>query len=73
MGDAEEVVNDVTGLQLTYLEDGTWSTGLPTSWTNVTAVQVDLELEASDNRAGGVEGKMIERKLTHVIALRNRL
>ena len=73
MGDPEEVVNDVTGLQLTYLENGTWTTALPTSWNNVTAVQVDLELEAGDNRAGGVQGQMIKRKLTHVIALRNKL
>jgi hypothetical protein len=73
MGDPEEVVNDVTGLQLTYLEGTTWTTGLPTSWNNVTAVQVDLELEAADNRAGGVEGEMTKRKLTHVIALRNKL
>ncbi len=46
---------------------------LPTSWNNVTAVQVELELEAGDNRAGGVEGEMIKRKLSHVIALRNKL
>ena len=72
MGEAEEVVNDVTGLEMTYLEGGTWKTA-PTSWNNVTAVQVDLELEAGDNRAGGVEGEMIKRKLSHVIALRNKL
>lgn len=73
MGAAEEVVNDVLGLNLTYLEAGTWTTGLPTSWNNVTAVQVELELEAGDNREGGVEGEMINRKLTHVIAMRNKL
>jgi type IV pilus assembly protein PilW len=73
MGDPEEIVNDVTALQLTYLEGTTWKTGLPISWNNVTAVQVELEFEAGDNRAGGVEGEMIKRKLTHVIALRNKL
>jgi len=73
MGDPEEVVNDVTGLTLTYLEGTTWTTGLPTSWNNVTAVQVELELEAGDNREGGVQGEMIKRKLTHVIAMRNKL
>jgi len=72
MGDPEEVVNDVTGLELTYLENGTWK-DTPTSWNAVTAVQVDLELEAADNRAGGVQGEMIKRKLSHVIALRNKL
>jgi len=73
MGDAEEVVNDVIGLKLTYLEGGTWTTALPTSWPDVTAVQVELELEAADNREGGVDGEMIKRKLTHVIAMRNKL
>ena len=73
LGDAEEVVEDVLGMELTYLEGGTWTTALPTSWNNVTAVQVELDLEASENRAGGVEGEMIKRKLTHVIALRNKL
>jgi type IV pilus assembly protein PilW len=73
MGDAEEIVNDVTALNLIYLEGTTWTTALPSSWNNVSAVQVELELEASDNRAGGVQGEMIKRKLTHVIALRNKL
>jgi type IV pilus assembly protein PilW len=73
MGEPEEVVNDVTGLTLTYLEGATWTTGLPASWNNVTAVQIELELEAGDNREGGVEGEMINRKLTHVVAMRNKL
>ena len=73
MGDPEEVVNDVIGLNLTYLEGNTWTTALPTSWPAVTAVQVELELEAGDNREGGVDGAMIRRKLTHVIAMRNKL
>jgi type IV pilus assembly protein PilW len=70
---AEEVVENVTDFQLTYLESGTWTTALPTSWSNVTAVQVDMELEASDNRSGGVQGNMIRRRFQHVIALRNKL
>jgi type IV pilus assembly protein PilW len=72
MGDPEEVVEDVLGMELTYLEGSTWSSA-PSSWNNVKAVQVDLELEAADNRAGGVQGEMIKRRLTHVIALRNKL
>jgi hypothetical protein len=72
MGAAEEIVNDVIDMDLTYLEGTTW-TAAPTSWNNVTAVQVDLELEASDNRAGGVEGQMIRRKMSNIIALRNKL
>jgi type IV pilus assembly protein PilW len=73
LGDPEEVIDDVIALELTYLEGDTWTTALPASWNDVTAVQVALELEASDNRAGGVEGEMIKRRMTHVIALRNKL
>lgn len=73
MGDPEEVVTDVVDMQLTYLENDTWSTGLPSSWNNVTAVRIALELEARDSRAGGVEGENIRRRLTHMVALRNRL
>jgi type IV pilus assembly protein PilW len=73
LGEAEEVVEDVLDMELTYLEGGAWTTALPTSWNNVTAVQVALEFEAAENRAGGVEGEMIKRSLTHVIALRNKL
>jgi type IV pilus assembly protein PilW len=75
LGAPEEIVNDVTGLTLTYFlgSTETWTTALPTSWNDVTAVQVELELEAGDNRAGGVQGQMIKRKLTHIIALRNKL
>lgn len=72
MGDPEEVVDDVVSLNLTYLEDKTWK-DVPSSWNNVTAVQVELELEESDSRAGGVQGELIKRTLTHVIALRNKL
>ena len=72
MGDAEEVVDDVTDLQLTYLAGGTW-TDSPSSWANVTAVQIVLEMEESDSRAGGVQGELMKRRLTHVIALRNKL
>lgn len=73
MGEPEEVVAGVTDLQLTYLENGAWTTGLPSGWNNVTAVQVELGLEAIDSRTGGVEGELINRKLVHVIALRNKL
>lgn len=73
LGAPEEIVPDVTDLQLTYLENDEWTTGLPTSWANVTAVQVALALEASDSRAGGVQGDLITRNLVHVIALRNKL
>lgn len=72
LGDAEEIVDDVTDLQLSYLEAGTW-TDTPTSWNAVTAVQVVLGLEASESRPGGVEGQLINRKMTNVIALRNKL
>src|SRR5690606_11778949 len=73
MGDPEEIVPDVNDLQLTYLENNAWTTALPANWNSVTAVQIALELEAVDSRAGGVEGELITRNLTHVIALRNKL
>jgi type IV pilus assembly protein PilW len=73
LGDPEEVINDVTDLELTYQENGVWTAGLPGSWANVTAVRVALELQASDSRAGGVEGDLIRRRMTHTIALRNKL
>jgi type IV pilus assembly protein PilW len=73
MGDPEEIVPDVTDMQITYLEDGVWSSGLPGNWNNVTAVQVELEIEARNSRAGTVDGELLSRKLVHVIALRNKL
>lgn len=73
MGVPEEIVPDVTDMQLTYLENGAWTTGVAGGWNNVTAVQVALILQARDSRAGGVEGELISRRLEHVIALRNKL
>jgi type IV pilus assembly protein PilW len=73
MGTPEEIIPDVTDMQITYLEDDTWTTGLPANWSAVTAVQVELELEARDSRVGAVNGEPLSRKLVHVIALRNKL
>lgn len=73
LGAAEEIVPDVTDMQITYMEDGAWTAGLPANWNDVTAVQVELELEARDSRVGAVEGELLTRKLVHVIALRNKL
>jgi type IV pilus assembly protein PilW len=73
LGDPEEIVPDVTDMELTYLENDIWTAGVPGGWSNVTAVQVVLNLQARDSRAGGVEGELITRQLVHVIALRNKL
>ncbi len=74
MGAAEEVITGVTGLVLTYLVDGAWETSPPGGdWSRVTAVQIELGLEALDSRAGGVENQLITRRLMHVVALRNKL
>ena len=73
LGAAQEIVPDVTDMQITYMEDGAWTAGLPANWNDVTAVQVELELEARDSRVGAVEGELLTRKLVHVIALRNKL
>lgn len=73
MGAPEEIVPDVTDLQLTYLENGAWTAGVASGWNNVTAVQIALVMQARDSRAGGVEGELISRRLENVIALRNKL
>ena len=73
MGAPEEIVPDVTDMQLAYLENGAWVDGAASGWNNVTAVRVALVLQARDSRAGGVEGNLISRRLEHVIALRNKL
>jgi type IV pilus assembly protein PilW len=73
MGQPEEIVPDVTDMQITYMEDGAWSSGLPSNWNNVSAVQVELEIEARSSRTGTVDGELLSRKLVHVIALRNKL
>ena len=73
MGAPEEIVPDVTDMQLAYFENGSWVDGVASGWNNVTAVQVSLILQARDSRAGGVGGDLISRRLEHVIALRNKL
>lgn len=74
LGDPEEITPDVTDLQLTFLENGVWRDADDvTNWTVVTAVQVDLEMEAVDTRSSSVGGETIKRRLVHVIALRNKL
>lgn len=73
MGLPEEIVPDVTDMQLSYFENGEWTEGAASGWNNVTAVQIALQIQARDSRAGGVEGRLISRDLVHVIALRNKL
>lgn len=74
LGDPEELIADVTDLELEYMNDaGAWTAAPAAAWANVTAVRVSLDFEARDSRAGGVEGELITRTLTHVIALRNKL
>jgi type IV pilus assembly protein PilW len=74
LGDPEEIVADVTDMQLEYMNNaGAWTAAPVTAWANVTAVRISLAFEAADSRAGGVEGELITRTLTHVIALRNKL
>jgi type IV pilus assembly protein PilW len=73
MGAPEEIVPDVTDMQLSYLENGSWVDGNPAGMPNATAVRVTLILQARDSRAGGVDGNLISRRLENVIALRNKL
>lgn len=74
LGVEEEVVPGVTSLRFYYLEDDDWTDlgDLPADWSNVTAVRVDMELESGDGTVTG-PSSTIRRKLTHVIALRNKL
>lgn len=75
----EEIAEGVTDMQLTYLE--TDATGaLPTdyataasvtSWPRVNAVRVTLTLQSLQNV--GTDGAALQRQMTHVVTLRNRL
>jgi type IV pilus assembly protein PilW len=69
----EEVAEDVTDMQLTYLIEN--ATGYVTGtgvadWSRVTAVRVDIALESPGFVS--TNGQPIRRRLVHVATLRNR-
>lgn len=74
MGEPEEIIPDVTDLQFRYFTRGEAEPDdVPASWPEVTAVEVALVMEAADTRTSSVDGELIQRRLVHVIALRNKL
>ncbi|GHA76275.1 hypothetical protein GCM10007067_11870 [Lysobacter bugurensis] len=70
---SEEVATGVTDMQITYLLNGAASyvdaTAVGANWRNVIAARLELSL-AGEERVS--EGQVINRKLVHVVALRNR-
>lgn len=76
---AEEIAEGVTDLQMTYLQvDGAGV--LPTdyvdataitTWTNVSAMRVTLTLQSL--QSVGTNGVPLQRQMTYVVSLRNRL
>lgn len=68
-GVGESVVDGVTNLGLTYLEEGATSyTATPANWPNVIAVRMNLTLQGKDK----ADGNTIERSTSNVISLRSR-
>jgi type IV pilus assembly protein PilW len=76
---SEEIAEGVTDLQLTYLQLD--AAGAPaadyvdasavTAWEDVSAVRVTLTLQSLQNV--GTDGAPLQRQMTHVVTLRNRL
>lgn len=73
----EEVVADVTDMQITYRlanGDDFVAASLLTSidWPNVNAVRVELTVNSAEDRVSTDDGRL-ERRFNQVVALRNRL
>jgi type IV pilus assembly protein PilW len=75
-----EVVEGVEDMTVTYLEQGedvyTGPAGV-TDWSRVIATRVELVMEGTrgaltGREIEGTDGEVLERTLTHVVALRNR-
>lgn len=67
----DEIAEGVTGLSLAYLVDGEDAYVAPAAvsdWRQVVAVEVGLDLTSQDL----VDGSPVQRRLTHVVALRSR-
>lgn len=71
----QEMVRNVTNMQITYLVRGAASfvpaTGV-TDWSTVTAVQVQLLFQSTNQRAG-TDVQPLQRNYTTTITLRNRV
>ncbi len=67
----DEIAEGVTGMSLAYLVDGEDAYAAPgavADWRQVVAVEVSLELTSSEL----VDGSQVQRRLSHVVALRSR-
>lgn len=71
----QEMVRNVTGMTITYLQSGTTSFVAPasvTNWAGVTAAQVQLTVRSDDVRAG-TDAKPLVRTFSTTATLRNRV
>jgi type IV pilus assembly protein PilW len=73
----QEMVRNVTNMQIAYLVKGASSyvaasSGALTDWSNVTAVQVQLTFQSTNQRAG-TDVQPLQRNYTTTITLRNRV
>lgn len=71
---AQEVVEGISDLQISYLEGNNISyvnAGAVSDWDDVLAVRLSLTLNSL--AAVGTDGDRIQRQFSHVISLRNRL
>jgi len=73
----QEMVRNVTNMQITYLVKGApsyvaASSVALTDWSNVTAVQVQLTFQSTNQRAG-TDVQPLQRNYTTTITLRNRV
>lgn len=75
--DPEEMVVGVSGMELNYLvEGGNGFVAPPVNWATVTAIEVRLTLESTEQRVSTDPAEnqgRLERSFTNVITLRNRV
>lgn len=70
-----EMVRNVTGMTISYLQSGGSSYGAAssvTNWSQVTAVKVDLTVQSTFQRAG-TNSAPLSRKFTSITTVRNRV
>lgn len=70
----QEMVRNVTGMQIQYLQGGTnfVSAASVTDWSQVTAARVILTVQSTDQRAG-TDMQPLTRQYTTTVTMRNRV
>ena len=71
--DNDEITEGVEDMTLGYLSEGGTSyqaAGIVADWTKVMAVRISLAMVGKDKV--GTDGKVLQRSLDHVVAIRNR-